>query len=225
MSYIWTSLKTIENHIETYLDGIATRYEEPDSEKFNRNGWKNIVWKNDSFRRAHLDVVDARETRGLWMMHFCVFPHLHNDSPIYGYDVIAGENKITGYFHDFSQTVNKNHEMSLFFGDMVSKTQWKKTRELPDWAKAIFSEDMIAAGNVNDQKEVDQLVDITKTTLDYYLSNLENHNNKCENCAYSHNRYAHYQRMNPHTPKTMKALGLDDVDVDQFVKYFLFPEV
>lgn len=225
MSYVWTSLKEIESHIEKTLDNISVRQIENGQEKFNQNGWKNIVWKNDSFRRAHLDVVDARDTKGLWMMHFCVFPHLHNDSPIYGYDVIAGKNKITGYFHDFSHSVNENHEMSVFFSNLVSKTQWKKERQLPDWAKAIFTENMIAAGNINEEKEIDQLMKITKTTLDYYLTNLKKHNHSCKDCSENHNRYAHYQRMNPHTPKTMKALGLNDKDVDEFVRYFLFPEV
>ena len=42
------------------------------------------------------DVVDARESKGLWMMHVCIFPNLDNNGPIYGFDVIAGKNKMTG---------------------------------------------------------------------------------------------------------------------------------
>ena len=38
--------------------------------QFNKKGWVNRTWKNDSIRRAHVDVVDARETKGLWMMQF-----------------------------------------------------------------------------------------------------------------------------------------------------------
>ena len=69
---------------------------------FNSDTWVNRVWRNDHVRRAHIDVVDARESKGLWMMHVCVFPVIQNDGPIYGFDVIAGKNKMTGAFHDFS---------------------------------------------------------------------------------------------------------------------------
>jgi hypothetical protein len=43
--------------------------------------------------------------------------------------------------------------------------------------------------------------------------------------SYAHNKYAHYQKQNPHTPRTMKALGLDEQDVDFFVSKCLFPEI
>ena len=35
-------------------------------------------------RRAHIDVVDARELHGLWMMHVCCFPVLTNDASYMG---------------------------------------------------------------------------------------------------------------------------------------------
>ena len=41
-------------------------------EHFNNDLWINRVWENKDVRRAHIDVVDARETKGLWMMHVCV---------------------------------------------------------------------------------------------------------------------------------------------------------
>lgn len=43
--------------------------------------------------------------------------------------------------------------------------------------------------------------------------------------AQAQNRYAYWQKQNPHTPRTMKALGLDDGDVDHFVEQCLFPYV
>ena len=51
-------------------------------------------------RRAHIDVVDARESKGLWMMHVCVFPVIQNDGPIYGFDAppnaLTSQSKING---------------------------------------------------------------------------------------------------------------------------------
>ena len=38
------------------------------------------------------------------------------------------------------------------------------------------------------------------------------------------NRYCHYQKQNPHTPRAMEALGLDPDDVKHFIEDCLFPE-
>ena len=39
------------------------------------------------------------------------------------------------------------------------------------------------------------------------------------------NRYAKFQRENPHTPRTMKALGLPEKDIEEFCTDALFPYV
>jgi hypothetical protein len=39
------------------------------------------------------------------------------------------------------------------------------------------------------------------------------------------NYYCHNQQQNPHTPRTMKSLGLDEADVDKFCTDMLFPKI
>ena len=104
---------------------------------------------------------------------------------------------------------------------------WKRERELPEWAKAIFNEDMIAAGNVKEEAEINQLMYVVKENLNYYLDNIGRYegNSNDELGALSQNRYAHYQKQNPHTPRTMASLGLDEEDVKVFIEKCLFPEV
>ena len=102
MSNVWDTLIGIEQYLEYKFYATGNIIHEPAMERFNQPGWVNKVWVGSRYRRAHIDVVDARETKGLWMMHCCVFPHLHNPAPIFGFDVVAGKNKITGCFHDFS---------------------------------------------------------------------------------------------------------------------------
>ena len=106
MSIIWKKLIECQNDIIQIFDEQATEFQEPGLDYFNNpdGGWINRVWKNEYIRRAHIDVVDARKTKGLWMMHVCIFPELTNDGPIYGFDVIAGAKKMTGAFHDFSES-------------------------------------------------------------------------------------------------------------------------
>ena len=227
MSEVWNTLIKIQDRLIDRFDATGTEVEEPGMDRFNQPGWINRVWNSDKYRRAHVDVVDARDTKGLWMMHCCVFPHLDNDGPIFGLDVIAGKNKITGYFHDYSPTTNPANEMIEAFGDEVAKLEWRKPRELPEWAKAIFTEHMVAAGNVNSTEELEQLLELSFDSIDNYLEYIDAYNGigKEEVGKEAQNRYAHFQKQNPHTPRTMTSLGLDEEDVRVFVQECLFPDI
>jgi len=227
MSLVWDSLIGIQQTFEEAFDKTGTEIEEPGMDRFNQPGWVNRVWTSNKYRRAHVDVVDARDTKGLWMMHCCIFPHLQNDGPIFGFDVIAGKNKITGCFHDYSATQNPHHVMIDGFGEEVAQLEWRKQRELPDWAKAIFSDHMVAAGNVNKEDEINQIEELAKHSVESYLDEIDFFNDigSTDKGKETQNRYAYYQKQNPHTPRTMAALGLDPKDVEVFIQDCLFPDI
>lgn len=222
MSEIWDKLIECEQKI---IDKCASLGEETfDDPEFD---WLNRVFKGEHFRRAHIDSVDARATKGLYMTHICVFPNLYNDAPIYGFDIIAGKNKVTGAFHDYSPTLNWSHPMCELFKDCVQQLEWRKERELPPWAQAIFSKSMVAASNVKID-EMDQVVTMALDNLDMYFEELPKYSSQDNNpnlIKDQQNRYCHYQKQNPHTPKVMESLGLDPDDVKHFIEDCLFPEV
>ena len=227
MSIIWKSLIDLQNHFIEEFSSSGTEVQEPGMEQFNKPGWVNRVWTSNDYRRAHVDVVDMREEKKMWMMHVCVFPHIDSDAPIYGFDVIAGANKMTGAFHDFSATTNMEHPMIDWFGEVASALSWKRERELPPWAKAIFTDHMIAAGMVKEPVEIAQITGAAMETLSYYLKEVGKHNgySSSELGIAAQNNYAHYQKQNPHTPNVMKSLGIDSDDVDLFIEKCLFPEL
>ena len=194
-------------------------------DRFNQPGWVNRVWTSNAYRRAHVDVVDARESKGLWMMHCCIFPHIHNPAPIYGFDVIAGANKITGCFHDFSPAGDNEHPLIDWFAEQANRLEWNRTRKLPDWAERIFTESMVAAGNVQKEEELEQIVSLVKRTTTHYLSAVAESNNTASNTTNAQNYYAQNQKLNPHTPRVMTSLGLDEKDVHVFIQECLFPEI
>mgnify|MGYP003637323844 CR=1 FL=1 len=200
MSLIWNKLIECQNEIISIFDERATEYDEPGLAHFNSDTWVNRVWHNDDVRRAHIDVVDARESKGLWMMHVCVFPVIQNDGPIYGFDVIAGKNKMTGAFHDFSPSSDYDNPMIEGYKEAVADFIPSKQRVLPEWATNIFTDKMLAAGNVSDCGNSDMVIA-------------------------AQNYYCHNQQQNPHTPRTMKSLGLDEADVDKFCTDMLFPKL
>lgn len=194
-------------------------------DRFNQPGWVNRVWTGAAYRRAHVDVVDARDSKGLWMMHCCVFPHLSTSSPIFGFDVIAGKSKITGCFIDYSPTTDPHDPMCEWFSTQVSELEWRKQRDLPEWAQRIFSKNMVAAGNVQEAHELSQIRDLAEKCVRHYVENSGNSVGNILDNTFAQNYYAQNQKLNPHTPKVMASLGLDEEDVRVFIQECLFPEI
>jgi len=224
---IWERLIKCKDEIVATLNVNCEEYIEEGMTRFNNAdyGWVNRTWKNKNIRRAHVDVVDVRHTKKLWMMHVCLFPELTNGGPIYGFDIIAGEKKVTGAFHDFSPLLKKEHPLTRWF---LEETKWfkpSKERELPDWAKAIFSGGMIAAGNVTEEKELNQICTLAVSNLNSYIDKIGDFNNDSnkEDVIKAQNYYCEHQQKNPHTPRVMQSLGLPEDDIKVFCSDNLFP--
>jgi hypothetical protein len=227
LSIIWNRLIECKDEIINIFEERATEFDEPGLAHFNNDLWINRVWCNDNVRRAHIDVVDARDSKGLWMMHVCVFPVLNNDGPIYGFDVIAGKNKMTGAFHDFSASSDPNHPMIEGYKEAVADFIPKKQRQLPEWATNIFTDKMLAAGNVNTIEEAVAIIELAQDNLRAYFDEIGEFTGCGDRdlVTASQNYYCHNQQQNPHTPRTMKSLGLDEADVDKFCTDMLFPKI
>lgn len=224
-SKVWDALIQIQDTFINEFSKTGTEVQEPGMDRFNQPGWVNRVWSSKTYRRAHIDVVDARASKGLWMMHCCVFPHLDNSAPIFGFDVVAGKNKITGCFVDYSPTAGLDHPMIEYFKEEVSRYEWHKPRALPEWAQRIFSPSMIAAGNVSDEEEISQISSLANILINHYLETVGETAGQAINTKDAQNYYAQNQKQNPHTPKVMVSLGLSEEDVKVFVQDCLFPEI
>ena len=224
---IWERLIKWKEETIDVLNQELTEYNEPGMERFNNDefGWVNRTWKNDYIRRAHVDVVDVRNSKKLWMAHVCLFPELTNGGPIYGFDIIAGKNKVTGAFHDFSPLLQKQHPLTEWFIEENRHFKASKERELPDWAKAIFSGGMIAAGNVTEEDELNQICTMAVSNLRNYIDKIRTHDGeaKREDVIKAQNYYCEHQQQNPHTPRVMEKLGLPEEDIKLFCSDNLFP--
>ena len=183
--------------------------------------WDNYIWSDKKFRRAHIEIVDASETKKMWVMHMCIFPHYNCPDPIFGFDIVCGKNKITGAFHDFSKVGDS--QMYTWYNRKMEALRWSKGRELPDWAKRIFSPQMLAAGNIQTQEEFDQLKNTVIDNLNYYLYNV---GVPYASADYSeqHNYYCRNQKMNPHTPAMMVNFGVEKQTFMDFMDDVLFQE-
>lgn len=183
----------------------------------SRLGISDYVYSSSRYRKAQVSIVDAREQRNLWLLHVSVFPHTNDPSPIYGFDIIAGRNKVSGAFHDFSPAGEPWHPMFLWYKARVHDLQWNRRRELPEWAKQIFSDSIVAIGAVGED-ELDSFNEIGLNNLDFYLKNVGLSQESGADFHMAQNRYCHYQKQNPHTPRVLINLGFTPEEAQKFVE-------
>ena len=222
---IWNSLIQLSSKIEEILE---TNYECKDSLQLF-DGWRDNIWSSKYVRKCHLKTIDNRETQKLWLMHLNIFPHEHFNFPILGFDIVAGPNKITGSFFDFSPVTNEKpeHPYLSYMRDSVKDLSWSKPRELPDWAKEIFSDSMIAAGNLKTQEEIEQLTKTCLHLVEYYVTNMSKNlyvTNPLE-LKKRHNLYCRNQKLNPHLHRSILSMGISEKDKNEYVDRILFEEI
>jgi hypothetical protein len=216
---VWDKIEQLALDLQHKFNKTGTKYSEN-----NEEGWANYLYSSSAYRRAHIEIVDFREQHNIYILHCTVFPHFNDPSPIYGFDAVCGPNKITGAFHDFSNAGDPQSFMYLWFKAKVNGLEWNKPRALPEWAQRIFSPAMVAAGNLQDDAEIDQLCNTALTTLDFYLSNVGHDQQDIADFHMAQNKYCYWQKQNPHVIKSMVAMGIPEDKMKQFVNEVLFPE-
>ena len=115
--------------------------------------------------------------------------------------------------------------MMRWFAGETNNYRWQKPRDLPEWARHIFSPSMVAAGNVTEGEELDDLCQLALDSLDYYLKNVGNTQQDLADYHMAQNRYCRYQKQNPHVIRSMVSMGVEESTMKRFVEEVLFPEV
>lgn len=220
MTAVWTQIENLSRGIEELYKNSGERYDSGEHEY----DWYNALYRGTRYRRAHLEIVDRRDSHKIYILHATIFPNYYDPSPIWGFDAVCGPNKITGAFHDFSAAGDPRHPMIQWFQGETEKFTWNKPRELPSWARAIFSSGMIAAGNIQTGQELDSICEFALKSLNYYLSNV---GKVAEPGDYhmAQNRYCYYQKQNPHVVNSMVAMGVPREQIIKFIDEILFPEL
>lgn len=113
---LWNSVIDFSKKIESKFQKTATLTSISDEEN-----WYNSLYQSNRFRRAHLECVDKRQDHKLYILHSTIFPHFNDPSPIWGFDIVCGANKITGAFHDFSLPGYQEHPMKFWWEQETAK--------------------------------------------------------------------------------------------------------
>ena len=223
---LWDRLNNYADDLSKRFDTSFVSYDNPKyTENMKFEGWTDTFWESETVGKCHLKTIQPKDAKSLWLMHINIFPKEGIELPILGFDIVAGPKKITGSFMDFSPLHGYEHPYNEYMKQAILGLEWIKPRELPDWAKEIFSGDMIAVGNIREGHELDQFISVTSQLVTYYLKNMEN-------CAYVSNRdtlpilnkYCSNQKLNPHLHRSILAMGISEEDKESYVNNVLFEE-
>lgn len=220
----WSTIFNIENIFVDLFESTGVEINSSSGFQIKNHKITSRSWVSDKYLVAHLSILDARELNGVWMLHCCVYPHFNNPNPIYGFDIVVGKSKITGFFHDFSPTSPTTSNLSDWFKETTDKITWNRTRELPDWAKRIFSDNMIAASNIQTLDEVSVICDLANSTLAKYLSEVDTFHVSNSQGHIAYRTYISSQKNNQHTPRVLQSLGFTEQEASSFINTCLFPE-
>ena len=174
-------------------------------------GWDNTRWFSSQFRLAH---VERFRQPKFSVLHTVIFPHITDPSPIFGFDIIASDTKVTGVFFDRSPTI-------ACWGPLSDKS-FGTQRQRPEWG-TIFSEHWIACRP--SYSETVQICDLACDTLVDYITKLgKTQSARVHDILNAQNTYALQQRQNTHTTTVIKKL-LGEHRGTYFINEILFPVI
>lgn len=181
--------------------------------------WHNRIFTAAQFRRAH---VERFEHDGHFaVLHVCIFPHLTDAAPIFGFDMIAGRDVATGIFLDFSPAVPDGPNVALRDIIPPSARARFRARPAPEGWGSIFSPDFFAIRPAS-RGDVTAALALAGTALDAYLECLGGGACGDPRAAAGQASYARGQRQNPHTLR-MLARFVGAESARHFIDEVLFP--
>lgn len=187
--------------------------------------WENDIYLNPSIRYGHLQYFKSGNDK-IEIIHSVFYPSYFKKLPIFGFDVIALNNVITGIFCDFTDSPYECEELSLALKNLKEKYK-PYSRELPPWA-TFFSDNFICINpkGLDESILIKDFVDIFKKYI-LFVEKL-NFNGSCffiediKKSIECQNNYSLNQRKNEKTSKALSAyIGANEAK--EFMETILFP--
>lgn len=170
-------------------------------------GWENYVWTSDSFKWAHLEKF---YTEKVSVLHCVVMPLPNSYAPIYGFDVIEINGRLTGMFMDLTPVSHKPFPLH------VPKITGED-RAIPQWAD-FFSNDFRCC--IPQPTDLHTGVDLFSN----YLKELPNTVTNDEDYTVAHQNYVEGQKRNPQTYRMLKS-HIGQQLATEFIDNVLWPNI
>ncbi|SFK70884.1 hypothetical protein [Falsiroseomonas stagni] len=184
--------------------------------------WRNTVVRTATLRRLHVEYFAIPGE--IAVLHACAFPHLDQALPIYGFDVIAGQDRATGCFLDLSPTVQEADPLIAAWADGMEPRRGAlgASRILPEWT-AIFSPRVVAV-RPGDAAAFEAGLALGAETLAQLVAATPIARCDAATMAAAQARYIEGQRRNDRTRRMLAGcIGVDLADA--FIAECLFPPV
>jgi phycocyanobilin:ferredoxin oxidoreductase len=179
--------------------------------------WDNVLLSSPAFRRAHIETFNVPGR--VSVLHVCIFPHINDPAPIFGFDMVAGPSRVTGIFLDLSPVTDQPPCPRL--RDVSGCSDFAVKRTLPEWGD-IFSTDVLAVRPVN-LDEVSRAISLGLRALDSVLAAPRSLADVVPPAiAAGQARYMAGQRRNEHTFR-MLASFIGHGPARRFIDEVLFP--
>jgi phycocyanobilin:ferredoxin oxidoreductase len=200
----------VEHYAKQFADVLSENSEPVDFPEFP---WRNQIWRNPKFRRAH---VEEFTSPAISVLHVTVFPHVNDPSPIYGFDVVTGMKKPAGGYIDMSPSVETWHGWRNWIPIDIPPN-----KTIPDWG-TCFSDEFVAIP-LRDSTHLEELLQYGVAMLQEYLKRIQQKQEE-ENLVIDRQRFYCVQQRN--NQKTMQILermiGAERANL--FMNEVLFPD-
>ena len=214
-----------DNKLQEYFNEFSLLFKEnfgdPEAVKLpfqkDVHSWLNYFYKSPTLRHIHLEYYKAKN---ICVLHSNIFPNPMVDLPIFGFDMIAIGDKITGLFFDFTPTLTSSAVLENGLSNMRKRYK-SEIRKLPEWAD-FFSDHFYCVSPL--KEELDGIIkDIIYYTTHYLRMCKDVEANYYYNIN-AQNEYCYGQKKNDKTFKALAAeIGQDNAK--EFLQTYLFPEI
>lgn len=226
-SELFDRLRDLSVELRNLFSRSMTLYDNP-KHTADLEGWSDWFWSSDTIRKAHLKTIEPVGKNKLWLMHINIFPQFNINLPIFGLDIVANPQKISGCFCDYSPITKGSHPYLDKFKLETEGLSWTRAREMPDWAQEIFSENIVGAGSIREGEETDQLCQMALNLATFYCMEMNNPQYQKTfslDTRKAQNKYCRNQKMNRMLHSSILAMGISEERKNQYVENVLFEEV
>lgn len=206
------------------LKQYASKYSELTTvkSKAGNSTWINLKFDTDNIRYGHLEYFKADNDK-VEVVHSTCYPQLNTPLPIFGFDIIALNKKVTGIFCDVTPAPH-DHPILRSMLSTYHNAHKGKIRALPEWAGFFSPQFLAVSPEENNWFNISEQCENLFEKYLLYADRITDKLSKKDSLLHKdgQNNYSLQQQKNT---KTMKALSayIGEEAAKTFVEKVLFP--
>lgn len=191
-----------------------------DEKILNECLWNNYVFTNSIIRYGHIEYFKSLNNK-VEVVHVVFWPTPFIDLPVYGFDIIALNGKVTGLFCDL--TCGEEPKEIISELKSLNERFIAYKRPLPLWGE-FFSKNFLILSPEEKLNEIALCcLKLFRNYLEYNINNLNLLNKQqIRNRIECHNNYSYNQRKNTKTQKALSCYIGEEPSL-KFISNVLFP--